>query len=198
MPVDLTQLNAVGDLVVTEPEAMRVLADSLTLRLFDLVQRDGPTGARELAVQLGEPEHSTLRRLAAMASANLINVEGADPERLVWSTPARGIFFEIPEDGLEAQQAARALSNVMFAGASELPKRWIEGTEPSLDTEWARAAGVFNARIHLTPEELRGLQDSLERLLEPFNTRDVSARPPEASTVRILAFFLPEPIAEPT
>jgi hypothetical protein len=192
MPVDPSHLNAVGDLVVTEPEALRVLADPVTLRLFDLVRRRGPVGARELALELGDGEAETVARLNAMASADLVDVD-RDAPQVLWSTPARGLYFEIPDDGEEAQRAARALSSVMFVGASELPRRWVEEGEPSLSAEWARAAGVFNARMHLTPDEVRGLQDSLERLLEPFTTREESVLPPGTSTVRILAFFMPEP-----
>lgn len=193
MPVDRSQLNAVGDIVVTEPKALRVLADPVNLHLFDLVRRLGPAGAADLATELGEHEAATHGRLVALESAYLVDLDDADPERVLWSTPASGIYFEIPEDGAEAQEAARALSNVMFAGASELPRRWVEGAEPQLTVEWARAAGLFNARVELSPEEVRGLQDSIERLLEPFTTREAGKRPAGAVPVRLLAFFMPEP-----
>jgi hypothetical protein len=44
----------------------------------------------------------------------------------------------------------------------------------------------------LTAEELRGIQDELERVLEPFTTRASEEVPADAATVRILAYFLPE------
>jgi DNA-binding transcriptional ArsR family regulator len=190
MPVDRSRLNAVGDVVVTEPQALRALADPLSLQLFDLVRRLGPATTAQLAAEIRSEQDAVEPRLSAMAAASLIDVEASEPPR--WSTPAKGIFFEIPEHGGEAQQAARELSSLMLAGAAELPKRWVDEIEPTLTVGWARAAGLFNARIDLTAEELRGLQEALERLLEPFTARTVEERPPETTRVRILSFFLPE------
>jgi hypothetical protein len=109
----------------------------------------------------------------------------------LWSTPARGIYFEIPESG-EGQAAARRLSSVMLAEASGLPARWTREIEPQLSVEWVRAAGVFNARIDLTPGEIRDLQQQLERLLEPFTNRSADDAPSGAAPARVLTFFLPE------
>jgi DNA-binding transcriptional ArsR family regulator len=191
MPVDRSQLNEVGDIVVTEAEALRALADPVRLRLFDLVRRLGPATSSQLAAEIGDETGVIDSHLSALASANLIDVERGEPHR--WSTPATGIYFEIPERGAEAQRAARALSGVMLAEAAELPKQWIDEIEPNLTVDWARAAGLFNARIDLTADELRGLQGALERLLEPFTTRTVEERPPKTTRVRILSFFMPEP-----
>lgn len=58
---------------------------------------------------------------------------------------------------------------------------------------WARAAGLFNARVELAPDELRRLQQDLERLVEPFINRPADDRPVDAAPVRITAYFLPEP-----
>jgi hypothetical protein len=74
----------------------------------------------------------------------------------------------------------------------DLPRRWVAEDEPRLALDWARAAGLFNARVTLTPDELRGLQEGLERLLEPLLTREPADRPAEASQVRILGYFMPE------
>jgi len=168
--------------------ALRALADPTRLRLFELVQRDGPLMFDQLRAGIGGDTTMLRAELAQLEAASLIEVEPDDPER--WSTPARGIYFEIPEQGGEAQEAARRLSSVMLARAAELPKRWVGEAEPSLSVEWARSAGMFNARVDLTPAELRELQAALERLLEPFTTR--GDRPPEAESVRLLAFFMPE------
>jgi hypothetical protein len=181
VPVDRSKLNAVGDIVLTEPRELRALADPVRLRLFELIQRQGPLAAE----QVGDDASSHLRELEA---AGLIEDSPAG-----WSTPAKGIYFEIPEHGVDAQQAARALSGVMLAGAAELPRRWIDDIEPGLDLERARASGLFNARVDLTPDELRALQEELERLLEPFTNR--AERPADAAPVRLLTFFLPEPAA---
>jgi hypothetical protein len=108
-----------------------------------------------------------------------------------WATAAKGIYFEIPEDP-EGQRAARDLSNVMLAKYAALPAAWVAEEEPKLELQWARAAGLFNARVDLTPDELKGIQTDLERLLEPFTTRSSEDVPIGAAKVRVLAYFLPE------
>jgi hypothetical protein len=80
----------------------------------------------------------------------------------------------------------------MMAKYADLPASWVRDQEPQLDVEWARAAGLFNARIDLTPAELQTIQERLERLLEPFTTRSPAETPSTAAPVRILAFFMPE------
>ena len=81
----------------------------------------------------------------------------------------------------------------MLVKYGALPGDWARRGEPFLDLTWARAAGLFNARVELAPDELRRLQEDLERLLEPFANRPADARPAGAAPVRITAFFLPEP-----
>jgi DNA-binding MarR family transcriptional regulator len=185
MPVDPNRLNSVGDFVLQDAEEMLALAEPGRLRLFDLVRRAGPVTTGALAEQIGEDTAATDRQLRQLEALGFIEIDG---DR--WSTPAKGIYFEIPEAGEETQRAARALSGVMLAGAAELPARWVSEAEPELSVEWARAAGLFNARLELTPDEVRDLQEALERLLEPFAKRD---RPSAAAPVRMLAFFMPEP-----
>jgi hypothetical protein len=65
-------------------------------------------------------------------------------------------------------------------------------TEPGLDVAWARAAGLFNAGVRLTADELRRVQEDLEALLAPYLTRSADDAPADARRVRLLAYFLPD------
>jgi DNA-binding transcriptional ArsR family regulator len=188
VPIDPARLNAVGDLVLTEVAEFRALADPVRLDLFDLVRREGPLSVEEACARLGLAADAATGHLRQLAEAGLIDRDATGR----WSTEARGIYFEISDEP-EAQRAARELSNTMVVRYASLPSEWVQGIEPSLDVAWARAAGLFNARVELTPEELRRLQDDLERLLEPFNNRPEGDRPRDAAPVRIMAYFLPEP-----
>ena len=64
--------------------------------------------------------------------------------------------------------------------------------EPQLPLEWARAVGLFNARLLVTPDELQQIQEALEALLEGYLTRESGAAPAGAAHVRLLAYFMPE------
>ena len=189
MPIDPSRLNAVGDLVLTEVDELRALADPVRLDLFDLVRREGPLAVEDVCARMGLTADAASSHLRQLADAGLIDRD-ADGR---WSTEARGIYFEIPDVPEEAQRAARELSNTMLVKYGSLPAEWVRRVEPRLDVTWARAAGLFNARIELAPDELRRLQDDLERLLEPFTNRPAEDRPDDASPVRITAYFLPEP-----
>lgn len=188
MPIDPSRLNAVGDLVVTEVDELLALADPVRLDLFDLVRRDGPLAVEEACDRLDLSADTASSELRTLAGAGLIDRDAAGK----WSTEARGIYFEIP-DAPEAQRAARQLSNTMLARYATLPSEWVRRVEPRLDVTWARAAGLFNARAELAPDELRRLQEDLERLVEPFINRPADDRPVDAAPVRITAYFLPEP-----
>jgi DNA-binding transcriptional ArsR family regulator len=188
MPIDPARLNAVGDLVLTEAEELRALADPARLTLFDLVRREGPITAEALAGKEGVDPTSLDADLRALESHGLIEPDGDT----YWTAAVRGIYFEIPEEA-EAQLAARALSNVMLAKYASLPIAWVEDAEPQLDLEWARAAGLFNVRAHVTADELRTIQEDLERLLEPYTNRPEGERPGGTAPVRIMAYFMPEP-----
>jgi len=174
------ELNAVGDVVLTEPAEMRALADPARLSLLDRLRREG-----SVAMDAEAEEH-----LRALEDVGLVERD----ENGRWRAVGRGVFFEIPEDPAGAA-AARALSNVMLLQYAGLPGRWVDEDEPRLDLEWARSAGLFNARVRMTSDELRELQEALERLLAPLFDRDP---PAGAAHVRVLSYFLPEPAAAPS
>jgi hypothetical protein len=174
------EVNAVGDLMLTDPQAMRALADPVRLRLLDRLRRQGPATA--VALSASEDDLRELERFGFVS-------QGEDGR---WEAVAKGLLFEIPEDP-EGQAAARQLANVMLLQYADEPGRWVAEVEAQLELDWVRAAGLLNARVALTPDELRGIQEGLERLLEPFLTRDAGDLPPEARRVRVLGYFLPEP-----
>ena len=183
---DAPRVNAVGDLELTDPAAMRALAEPTRLALFDRVRR-GPATAAALAEAVEEAEPAVRVHLAELESFGLVSRDGED-----WRAVAKGYVFEIPDEP-DGQAAARRLSSVMMLAYDVLPRRWVAETEPRLELDWARAAGLFNARVNLTPDELRGVQERLEDVLAPFLTREPDVTPTEARPVRLLAYFLPEP-----
>jgi DNA-binding transcriptional ArsR family regulator len=189
------RVNAVNDLVLTDPRALRALADPFRLTLFDLVRREGPATSAMLAQRTDQDEASIEEHLRQLESVGVIE-ETASDDDLRWTSIARGIYFEIPDDP-EGQVAARRLSNVMLTKYADLPASWARDEEPTLELEWARAAGLFNARVELTPDELRRIQEAMEELLEPFTTRSADDAPADGASVRILVFFMPEGQQDP-
>jgi DNA-binding transcriptional ArsR family regulator len=179
-------VNSVGDLVLTEPRALLALAAPLRLRIFDLLRREGPLSLAALSVALDENETAVEAALDEFRACGLAVVENRE-----WRAAGRGFVFEIPDDP-EGQQAARQLSNAVLLQHADLARRWLQDDEPRLSIDWLRAAGILNARITLTADELRELQAELELLIEPYATRSPAEAPDGAAAVRILSYFLPE------
>jgi DNA-binding transcriptional ArsR family regulator len=182
---DAPRVNAVGDLELTDPAAMRALAEPTRLTLFDRLRR-GPATAAALAESSEEPAAAIRAHLSELESVGLVSHEGEE-----WRAVRKGFVFEIPDDP-EGQAAARKLSALMMLAYDALPGRWVAETEPGLELDWLRAAGLFSAGVNLTAGELCDVQAQLEELLAPFLTRGSDATPDEARPVRILGYFLPE------
>jgi DNA-binding transcriptional ArsR family regulator len=184
-------VNAVGDLVLTEPRALRALAAPGRLRIFDTLRREGPLLPAALSAALDADAAAVEAALAEFETCGLAFAEDGE-----WRAAGRGFVFEMPDDP-EGQQAARELANAVLLQNLDLPRRWLEDDEPQLPVDWLRAAGGFNARLALTPNELRELQAGLELLIEPYATRKAAETPDGAAAVRILAYFMPEASESP-
>jgi DNA-binding transcriptional ArsR family regulator len=188
----MTEVNAVGDVVLKDPRAMRALAHASRLTLHDALRRGGPATVRNLASLLGSTPRQITEHLEALEEVGLVGRReaGAGNEQK-WAAIGRGVFFEIPDDD-EGQSAARQLSNTMLLQYVDVPRQWVNDVEPRLTLAWARAAGMLNARLLVTPDELRGIQSALEGVLEPYLARQPDDAPRGASRVRLLSYFMPE------
>jgi DNA-binding transcriptional ArsR family regulator len=186
----MTKFNAVGDVVLEDPSAMRALADPARLALHAALRRRGRETVGELAASLEADPRSTGAHLQALEDVGLVERSGPGDDA-AWAAVGKGIFFEIPEDA-EGQSAARELGKAMLLQYADLPRQWVTDDEPQLSQAWARVAGSLNVRLLVSPDELQQIQEALEKLLERYVTREPDAAPPGASHVRLLSYFMPE------
>jgi DNA-binding transcriptional ArsR family regulator len=186
--------NRFGDFEITDPQALRALAHPVRLALLDRLQRYGPATATQLSPHVGATPSVVSWHLRHLAQFGLVkDWHGATSKReRWWQATARGFRFNLPDDA-EGQAAARQLESTMFERYLDLPQRWLENDEPRLDTEWRRLGGMGNTRIVVTAEELRELEDAVEKLLAPYVRRKDRKPPTGARGVRILRYVMPEP-----
>ena len=187
--------NPFGDVVITAPKAMRALAHPVRLAILDLLRRNGPASATELAPAAGASPSVVSWHLRHLASFGLVRDSEPSADRRYRRWEAVGGFrFEVPEraDDVEGRSAARLLSELMFLQAGEVPVRWLTVTEPRLDPLWRRLAGVSNTGVVVSADELAAIQAELENVLAPYVTRDLIARPPGSRRVRLIRYDLPE------
>lgn len=188
--------NPLGDVVITDPKAMRALAHPVRLAILDLLRRHGPATATELGPAAGASPSVTSWHLRHLASFGLVrdSEPSADRRYRRWEAVGRGYRFEVPEDpeDAEGRSAARLLSEQTFLQAAEAPARWMAETEPGLDPAWRRLAGVFNTRVVVSSDELAAVLAELENVLAPYVTRKAASRPPGSRGVRLMRYVLPE------
>ena len=185
--------NPLGDVEITDPQAMRALAHPVRLAILEQLQRRGPATATELAPDVGATPSVTSWHLRHLAGFGLVRDAEPGPDRRQrrWEAVGRGFRFEAAGDE-ESTSAARMLSRQMFLRYGDLPQRWAAGVEPELPPEWRRLAGLANTRVVLSPEELAEVEDGMERLLAPYVNREPDERPPGSRGVRLMRYFLPE------
>ena len=187
--------NPLGDAIVSDPQAMRALAHPVRLAALSYLQRNGPATATGLAPHVGATPSVTswhLRHLAAfglVVDADPADVPG-DKRQRWWAAPAHGFRLEIGASA-EADAAGRAIGGVLMDTAGQQIDAWRRDSEPALEPDWRRLAGVSNTTVRLTAGELSTLADAVDELLGPYVLRPDDQVPPDARLVRVLRHFLP-------
>ena len=191
--------NPYGDIELT-PRSIRALAHPVRLAILSRLQGSGPSTATALAPLVGATPSVTSWHLRHLAEHGLVQdaaVEGDGRQRW-WEAVARGIRFT-PTDDAAGQDAAGLLSRVMFDQAAGLPDAWARDTEPLLEPEWRRSAGLSNTSIVATADELAEIEAAVEALLSPYVLRKGADEPtPGARRVRLLRYVLPSAAAADT
>jgi DNA-binding transcriptional ArsR family regulator len=189
----MSPTNPLGDLELTDPQAMRALAHPVRLAILDHLQRHGPATATQLSPKVGATPSVTSWHLRHLARFGLIRDSEAGPDRRqrYWEAAARGFRFEVPDDP-EGRAAAQGLASQMFLQYEHLPRQWMAEVAPDLEPEWGRLGGLANTRVVVTAAELAGIEAEIERLLSPYVLRDPADRPRGARGVRLMRYLLPE------
>jgi DNA-binding transcriptional ArsR family regulator len=184
--------NAHDDLVISDPEVLRAVAEPTRYALLTRLQRHGAATAAELAVHVGATEAVVRDHLELLAGHGVIRPVQRIHRPDAWEAVARGLLVELPDDA-EGQAAARLLTTRMFVEAAAMPASWWGDDEPRLPLDWRQVAGLINARLWMTPEELRTLNDTIEELTAPYASRTEADRPDGARRVRVQCYLMPEP-----
>ncbi|HXP56580.1 MAG TPA: helix-turn-helix domain-containing protein [Streptosporangiaceae bacterium] len=178
---------------LTDPRALRALAHPLRLSLVGLLRREGPMTATRAGELLGESSGSCSFHLRQLAKYGLVEEAGGGRGReRPWRATA--MFTNWPDVAVEPDQQAASglLYSVLAERYFEQLMRWLE-RKPDEPQEWQRAAQFGDTMLYLTADELLGLAEKEQALLEPYLDRltDPGARPPGARTVSYLHLAFP-------
>jgi DNA-binding transcriptional ArsR family regulator len=178
---------------LTDPRALRALAHPLRISLVGLLRREGPMTATRAGELLGESSGSCSFHLRQLAKYGLVEEAGGGRGReRPWRATA--MFTNWPDVAVEPDQQAASglLYSVLAERYFEQLMRWLE-RKPDEPQEWQRAAQFGDTMLYLTADELLGLAEKEQALLEPYLDRltDPGARPPGARTVSYLHLAFP-------
>ena len=140
MPVDPAPLNSVADLVLSDARAMRALTDPLRLTLFDLVRREGPITSNALAHRIDQDQETVDDHLRELASVGFVEEAAGDEGEIRWTTEAKGIYFEIPDEAEGSRARARLVLCCPYTPSRFSPTADLAGVHPR--TPVARSGSV--------------------------------------------------------
>jgi len=184
--------NPYGD-VELSPKSMRALAHPVRLAILSRLQGHGPSTATALAPLVGATPSVTSWHLRHLAEHGLVRdseVE-SDGRQRWWEAVGTGIrFTPMAEDS--SSDAASLLSRVMFDQAQNLPGEWARDTEPLLEPQWRRSAGLSNTTFVATSDEVDEIEAAIENVLAPYVLRKADQALAEGQRrVRMLRYVLP-------
>lgn len=179
--------------------ALRALAHPIRVRIFDILSQYGPQTASSLAERLHESSGSTSYHLRALAKQDLIREvpgRGTARERW-WERPRGSVSFGNP-DALRTPSGRAATQVVVTETLNRRHQQLMEfierGLDPEMDGEWRDSTIITTATARLNPEQLRGLSEKIQKLIDEYVTtyRDQTGDGVRPVTIRADLFPLPE------
>lgn len=183
---------------LTEPRALRALAHPIRLELIALLRRGGPLTATQAGERIGESAASCSFHLRQLAKYGLVEEAGGGRGReRPWQATAISTEWAARGSDDETDMAGAMLSRVVVERYFQSALEWLERRSDE-DPEWVDAAGMSDALVYMTAEELRDLDEGIRALLEPFLERLETHQPPAkgARPVNVIGLAFPLP-AEP-
>lgn len=168
-------------LLADEPAALHLLAQPLSGRILDRLQRGGPATAAELAGALGETTGAVERQLAQLTDEAFVERLAAEGTSTSWRIVLADL--RLPKVG-RTEESDRVARSWFEPGLRAL-ERFVEREDA-----WAGSATLSNAQLTLTREELERLGAEYIALVRRY-ARPVEDAPPDARAATALLFAFP-------
>ncbi|MFI7134222.1 ArsR/SmtB family transcription factor [Nonomuraea sp. NPDC050153] len=180
---------------LSDPRAMRALAHPARLMILNRLGLEGSATATEVAEIAGITPSAASYHLRMLAKYGF--VEDAPPrgdgrERL-WKSVNKPIRVGVqPGDQPDVRDAKVTLMLAFRREANEEADRALAATERESD-EWRDVTRFSRMRIRVDPEEMARLNESIEKLVEPYLilSRDEKAAPSGARVSEVQVNLFP-------
>ena len=179
-----------------DPQAMRALTHPVRLELLRVLELEGQLTATQAGELIGEPPNTCSFHFRQLAKYGFVEEAGPAPGRSrPWRLVTTGMHFTHLHEDPDTAIAARELESMLvdrylarlgafYAARSALPREWQEVT------------GGSQATLHLTPAELRQVDQEVMAIIDRYTGRsaDPAQRPAGSRPVEVLLFaYLPGP-----
>ena len=182
-----------GKRELSDPQTMRALTHPVRLALLEALNLEGQLTATQAGELIGEPPNTCSFHFRQLAKYGFVEEAGPAPGRSrPWRlTTFRMHYSDLHEDP-DTAVAARELDRMLRQRYLDRLAAFYE-TRSGYPLAWQETTGGSQALLHVTPEELKSLDDTIMALLEPYLDRntDPSRRPAESLPVEVLLFAYP-------
>ncbi|MDA0171176.1 helix-turn-helix domain-containing protein [Solirubrobacter taibaiensis] len=175
---------------LNDPKAMRALAHPVRIALLEALTVHAQLTATEAGEIVGESPANTSFHLRQLAKYGFVEeAEGGTGRRRPWRRKELGLrFTEVHADD-ETAAAARELSRLYSHRFIERAERGLEDNR-ALPEVWRAALGWNQVALHLTPDEVKEIDEALLAVFAPYGDRrePTEDQPHGAKRVEFLTF----------
>lgn len=178
---------------LSDPRTMRAVTHHVRLALLEALDLESPLTATRASELIGEPPNTCSFHLRQLAKYGFVEEAGSGPGRnRPWRLTTFGVQFTDVHDDPDTRLAARSLDRM-------LRERYFSRLQAFYDTrsdyppEWQAATGGSQFVLHVSPEELRAVDEEVTAIFDRYRDRmsDPNLRPPGSLPVEVLLFAYP-------
>jgi predicted transcriptional regulator len=181
-------------ILVTDPRAIRALANRDRLQLFARLVTEGPATATECAAWTGLDAKACSYHLRHLSKYGFVAQEPAgNGDRRIrrWRPLADEFTLDVKNKPTAPERRAiEVLMRCLVQAATAQAEQWIAGAakEP---VEWLQAAHISQRVVRLTAQELAQLNESIIQLMLPYLHRTRSEDAGHTRLVDAAVFLTP-------
>jgi DNA-binding Lrp family transcriptional regulator len=178
---------------LSDPRAMRAMTHPVRLALLEALALEGRLTATRAAELIGESPTTCSFHFRQLAKYGFVEQAATGPGRMrSWRLTQVGMRFTDVHEDPETQIAARALARTLRERSFARLQAFFE-QRSSYPTRWQEVTGASDFTLHVTPDELRALDEEITTVLHRYRDRiaDPGLRPPDSLPIEVLLFAYP-------
>jgi predicted ArsR family transcriptional regulator len=172
---------------------MRAMAHPVRLALLEALGLEGPLTATSAAEVIGESPTTCSFHFRQLAKYGFVEQAATGPGRMrSWRLTRVGTHFTDVHEDPETQIAARALARTLRERSFARLQAYFE-ERSSYPVRWQEVTGSSDFTLHVTPDELRALDEEITAILHRYRVRiaDPERRPADSLPIEVLLFAYP-------